>query len=142
MTRKEIEQCRSLKHEIIAIEASMNSPRSNYVVVFYKDYRSGKGIPKAKQERDDGEEELKSLKAKLSSKRRKLMKRLREAEEFLDSIEDSEIRTILRMYYINGSSQKEIGEELHYTQTAISQKIRGFWLSRGDTDRSRSRRSH
>ena len=128
MTRKDMEQCISLRHEIKAIEASMRSPKSSYVVVFYKDYRTGRGIPKAKQEVDNGEEERRMMYAYLKKTENKLKKRLRDAEKFIASIEDSEMRTILRMYYINGETQKEIGEALHYTRTSISQKINAFWM--------------
>ncbi len=127
MTRNEMEQCRSLPMEIKAIEASMKSPKSNYVVVFYKDYRTGKGIPKAKQEVDNGEEELKILKAYHRRLVNKLKKRLDAAEKFIASIEDSEMRTILRMYYINGNSQQEIGDAIHYSQAAVSTKLNIFW---------------
>lgn len=140
MTRKEMEQCISLSHEIKAIEESMKAPKSRYVSVFYKDYRSGKGVPKSRQEIDNGEEELRILKAYHTKCRRRLLKKLTEAEKFIASVEDSELRTILRMYYINGCSQQEIGDELHYTQAAISNKMRSFWFSQGDTDKSRSKR--
>lgn len=140
MTRKEMEQCLSLRHEIRAIEESMKSPRSTYVSVFYKDYRSGKGVPKSRQELDNGEEELRILRADLNRCKRRLMKRLKQSELFIESIEDSEMRTILRMYYINGNSQQEIGEALHYTQNTISVKLRSFWFSQGDEDRTRSKR--
>lgn len=130
MTRKEMEQCRSLPMEIKAIEASMKSPKSNYVVVFYKDYRTGKGIPKAKQEVDNGEEELKLLRAYHRRMVNKLKKRLDAAEKFIASVEDSEMRTILRMYYINGNSQQEIGNATHYSQAAVSTKLNVFWARR------------
>lgn len=129
MTRKEMEQCRSLRQEIKAIEASMRSPKSTYVSVFYKDYRSGKGIPKSKQEIDNGEEELRILKGSLRARKRKLLKRLKTAEAFIEEVEDSEMRTILRMYYINDDSQKDIGEALNYTQARVSQKLNSFWLA-------------
>lgn len=128
MTRKDMEQCISLRHEIKAIEASMRSPKSSYVVVFYKDYRTGRGIPKAKQEVDNGEEERRMMYAYLKKTENKLKKRLKDAEKFIASIEDSEMRTILRMYYINGETQKDIGEMLHYTRSSISQKINAFWM--------------
>lgn len=140
MTRKEMEQIASLQAEIRSIEASMRSPKSTYVSVFYKDYRTGKGIPKSKQELDDGESELKILRAELNRQRRKLLGKIKKAEDFIKSVDSSEMRTILRSYYINGQNQKEIGEELHYSQTAISTKLRMFWLTQGDSNTGRSRR--
>ena len=127
MTRTEMEQCISLRAEIKAIEESMKSPKSTYVTVFYKDYRTGKGIPKSLEGLDNGEEQLRELKAYHKNRRRKLMRRLRQAEKFIDSLDDSEMRTILRMYYINGNSQKEIGDALSFTAGRISQKLTAFW---------------
>ena len=135
-----MEQCRSLRYEIASIETAMRSPRSTIVAVFYKDYRTGKGVPKSRQEVDHGEEELRILKGSLNICKRKLAKRLLQAEKFIEGVEDAEMRTILRMYYINNSSQKEIGEMMHYSQTAISTKLNTFWFSQGDKDKTRSKR--
>ena len=140
MTRKEMEQCRSLRYEITSIESAMRSPRSTVVAVFYKDYRTGKGVPKSRQEVDHGEEELRILKGSLSICKRKLAKRLLQAEKFIEGVEDTEMRTILRMYYLNNASQKEIGDMMHYSQTAISTKLSVFWISQGDKDKTRSKR--
>ena len=140
MTRKEMEQCRSLRYEIASIESAMRSPRSTIVAVFYKDYRTGRGVPKSRQEVDNGEEDLRILRGNLNICKRKLAKRLLQAEKFIEEVDDTEMRTILRMYYINNASQKEIGELLHYSQTAISTKLRVFWFSQGDKDKSRSHR--
>lgn len=128
MTEKEMKQCISLREEIKAIEKSMKSPKSSYVAVFYKDYRTGKGVPKSRQELDDGEEYLRIQRGQLKACMRKLRKRLAEAEAFINDIDDSQMRTILRSYYINGESQEEIGEALNYTQATISTKLKVFWL--------------
>lgn len=133
MTRREMEQCISLREEIKAIEKSMASPKSSYVAVFYKDYRTGKGIPRSRQELDGGEEHLRILRGSLNASVRKLRERLEEAETFIAGIEDSQMRTILRSYYINGESQESIGRDLNYTQAAISGKLKAFWMEHGDT---------
>lgn len=135
-----MEQCRSLRYEIESIETAMRSPHSTIVAVFYKDYRTGKGVPKSRQEVDHGEEELRILKGSLSICKRKLKKRLLQAEKFIEAVEDTEMRTILRMYYLNNASQKEIGDMMHYSQTAISTKLSVFWISQGDKDKTRSKR--
>lgn len=127
MTRNEMEQCISLRAEIKAIEESMKSPKSTYVTVFYKDYRTGKGIPKSLEGLDNGEEQLRELKAYHKNRCRKLLRRLKQAEKFIEGIEDSEMRTILRMYYINGSNQQEIADTLNYDQASISRKLDRFW---------------
>ena len=129
MTRKEMEQCRSLRQEIKSIESAMRSPRSTVVSVFYKDYRTGKGIPKSKQEVDNGEEDLRILEGNLKTCRRKLRKQLDKAEKFIETVEDRETRIVLRLYYIAGYSQEEIAKERKYTQARISQIINAFWMS-------------
>ena len=116
--------------EIKSIEDAMRSPRSTVVAVFYKDYRTGKGIPKSRQEIDNGEEDLKILKANLALCKRRLAKRLKQAEEFIETIDMVEVRTILRMYYITGMNQDEIAEDLDLTQSRISQIINAFWMER------------
>ena len=135
-----MEQCRSLRYEIASIESAMRSPHSTIVAVFYKDYRTGRGVPKSRQEVDNGEEDLRILRGNLKICKRKLAKRLLQAEKFIEEVDDTEMRTILRMYYINNASQKEIGDLMHYSQTAISTKLRVFWFSQGDKDKSRSHR--
>ena len=129
MTRKEMEECRYLPQEIKSIKSAMKSPRVTDVVVFYKDYRTGRPIPKAKQETDSGEDDLRILKGNLKACNRRLAKQLKKAEEFIETIDNPEMRTILRMYYIAGMTQEQIGEELHCGQSRISQMINSFWLA-------------
>ena len=140
MKREDMEQVISLASEIKAIEASMRSPKSRYVPVCYKDYRTGKGINKVSFENDGGEEEWKELKKKLIAKRNRLKRKLRDAEDFIGGIRNSQMRTILRMYYINGNTQQEIADELHYSQSVISSKIRMFWAEQEEIERRKKAR--
>ena len=133
MTREDMEQLISLESEIKAIEASMKSPKSRYVPVCYKDYRTGKGINKVSFEDDGGKQEMEELRRKLTARKYRLRRKLIEAEAFIGGLKDSQMRTILRMYYINGCTQEEIGNELHYSAARISQKISGFWLGQKTT---------
>jgi len=127
MTRKEMEQLRAIQCEIQAIEDSMTCPRSTLVTAFYKDYRTGKGIPKSVSGYDTGEEEYEKLMRKFKRKQAMLRKLVKEANEFIEEQENTEIRTILRMYYVNGSSQEEIGKALKYDQSVVSRKLKNFW---------------
>lgn len=128
MTRKEMEQLRYLQAEIEAVEASMKHPRSSIVTAFYKDYRyNPKGTPRSIAGFDCGEEEYEKLTKKLKRKQAKLRKLVKEADAFIEVQENAEIRTILRMYYVNGASQEEIGEALKYDHSVISRKLKNFW---------------
>lgn len=128
MTRKEMEQLKSIPDEIKAIEQSLKNPRIEWVNVYYKDYRTGKGIPKSRTERDYDHQEWQKLKKKLQRRIKQLGKLVIEAEEFILSVDDSRMRTILRKYYINGDTQEDIGRELHYSAARISQLINEFWI--------------
>lgn len=137
MTKTEMEQLRSIPGEIKAIEQSLKNPRMEYVNVYYKDYRTGKGIPKSRSEYDYDHKEWNRLKKKLRRKIKKLGRLVIEAEVFIDGIEDSRMRSILRMYYINGDTQEHIGKELHYTAARISQLINEFWMQQEADRRQR-----
>lgn len=52
---------------------------------------------------------------------------IEELEKFLDTLEDPELRTILRLTCINGFTQEEIAEELGYSRSAVAMKIKRFF---------------
>ena len=140
MKRKDLEECIALRHEIDAIRKSMESPKSTYVSVFYKDYRTGKGIPKSMRGYDNGEEQLRILNNQLNRRKRRLLRKLDAAEKFIESIDDVELRAILRCYYINGESQMDIGRDMNYSQAAISTKINAFWNLQDEIARQKKAR--
>lgn len=127
MTKKEMEELISIKQEINAIEMSLCAPKSTYTFAFYKDYRTGFPIPKIETGYDDGTIDKEQLIKKLITAKKKLRSKIIEAEEFIAEQNESELRTILRSYYINGLSQEEIGKLLGYNQSVISRKISIFW---------------
>ena len=141
MIRKDLEDCIALRHEIQAIKESMENPKSTYVSIFYKDYRTGKGIPKSMTGLDNGEEQLRILTEALIDRRKKLIRKLASAEKFINGLDDTEIRAIFRMYYINGTSQAEIGRIMNYSQAAISTKINAFWFARNEK-KNRTKSKH
>ena len=127
MTRAEMEQIKTIPREIDAIKDTLNNPRMEYVNVYYKDYRTGKGIPKSRSEYDYDHLEWDRLKKKLKRKIERLAKLVVKAEKFIETIDDSELRTILRQYYINGRTQEAIGSQLGYDDSTISKKLDAFW---------------
>ena len=127
MTRTEMEQLKSIPAEIKSIEEQLKNPNTEWVNVYWKDYRSGTGVPKSSTELDYDHLEWNKLKAKLRKKIERLKDLLIEAEFFMTEIEDSEIRTILRQYYINDLTQGQIAKTLNYERSTISRKIEKFW---------------
>ena len=52
--------------------------------------------------------------------------RLLEIEEFIDHIEDTEIRQIFEMRFIEGKKQKLIAEAMHLERSSVSKKISAY----------------
>ena len=49
-----------------------------------------------------------------------------ETEQWVESINDSQMRRIFRMYYLEGETQQNIGRRLHLDQSSVSRKIENF----------------
>lgn len=66
-------------------------------------------------------------KAKLEDKELELLETLNNAEEYIQTIDNSMTRTIFRMYFIDRSNQIKIGKKLGYDQSRISQIIKDYF---------------
>lgn len=69
----------------------------------------------------------KRIRRKLKRKLEEIQEKVEEMEEWLNGIDDPEIRMILRMMYRNAMTQKQIGDELGYDRSVISRKVKKFW---------------
>lgn len=67
------------------------------------------------------------LQKKLNNKLDELQNLLLEMENWLEEIDDLEMRAILRMKYRNGLTQEQIAGELGYSRSAIAVKIHRFF---------------
>ena len=47
-------------------------------------------------------------------------------EELLDSVDDPEMRVIIRLYYINGLTQEQVAKEVGYSRETIKRRLRKF----------------
>lgn len=130
MTKKDMEQIWVLEKEIRSIKASMVFPEPTIVTISYKDYsRSAKGIPKSDSGYDYGGEDLRRLNRELRKAQCKLLRQLKQADEFIKAVPDAEMRTILREYYRNHKTQEYIADELGYERSTITQKLKRFWMN-------------
>lgn len=126
MTRRELENLRGMRFEIKAL--AMKKPKPTWQVDWYKDYRHNpKGVVKTIEGYDYGTADYKRIVGKLKRLKRKRMKEIERAEVFIESVQDPTMRSILRMYYRDGFSQKQIGEELGYSHGYIRNMINKFW---------------
>ena len=64
----------------------------------------------------------------MAKKQREQMALVAEMEAWIEEVPDPEMRTILRLYYRDGLSQREIAKELGYEDSTISHKLKRFWM--------------
>lgn len=130
MTRKELEEYKSLQKEIITLEKSIDKLLDKDIEAVsgkvkasmksfpFTEYRVNVLMeePKAAEERD-------RQIAKYKEKVKKARCSLYAIELFLDNIQDSRDRQIIRYRYIMGHNTKETADEFNYTKGRISQII-------------------
>lgn len=125
MTREQLEEYRSKKDEIAELEYKLKHLSEDYVdndIIF--DYRNGYPQPQAIVGVDVNKYD--NARARYQIRLQKLQKECDEVEEFVEAIEDSLIRRIFRMYYIDGMTQDKVAKELHIHRSGISKKISEF----------------
>jgi DNA-directed RNA polymerase specialized sigma24 family protein len=126
LTKEELEQLKSLKQEVKQLQDEIrNMPLTTDSVKgsmaeFPYTYHSIKieGIDQSTAKR---------LRNKLERKLKELQESILEMEIWLDTVNDSETRTILRLTYRNGLTQEEIGAEMGYSRSAVEMKIKRFF---------------
>lgn len=79
-----------------------------------------------------GDPSYMDVRQRLYEKQRQIQQEIAFLEDWLDSVEDPELRDILRLQYINGLTQEQIAEELGYSVITIKRRLRDFW--KNDTE--------
>lgn len=90
-------------------------------------------MPKRNSERNiisDYTESAKELEDMLYYNLKKLQIKRKKIEEFLSSIEDAELRLIIRLRVVNNMSWEEIGAQLKMDRTTASKKFYKFFRKR------------
>lgn len=129
MKRKDMEELRALREELDTLKTKyLRMPSSEHVGDTYGDYRSGRKVIKVAY--GDSSERKDRLRDKIEKKAERIEEKIRQQEEFLEEVEDSTMRDILRLYYAEGMSQAEIGKRKGYSRSAIGAKIDRFWNDR------------
>ena len=115
---KEAEHLESEYQDIICVPKELVSDS-------YKDYRHGH--EQVKTLIGYGDPKYTELREKVHAKRLRIVAEISEIEDWMNGVEDAEIRDILRQLYVYGKTQAEIADELGYTRSAIAMKIKAFW---------------
>lgn len=126
MTRVELEQLKSLKQEAKQLQEELHNlpittdsvkgsmPEFPYIERTIKIV----GVD---------EDKAKKVRKKLEKTLDDLQEMILVMEEWLETVEDSGIRTILRLQYRNSLSQAKIAEELGRSEKTIQRKLKMFW---------------
>ena len=84
---------------------------------------------------------LVKLKNKLESKKELLIDELNKIEDFLETVDDSEIRIIIRKRFLEGKSWKIVGKEIIADRSTPYYKLKKYLKDREDTDEKNKRNS-
>ena len=132
MTRDDLRQYRSLKIEIKDLEVRIDKiQNASNCEVIDKVKGSQSTFPYIQRSftiEGEGESDIQhqqklKLKLILLQKKNELEDKVLEIEEYIQNIQDSELSTIYRMYYLDGMAQEAIADRIGYTQRAISKKL-------------------
>lgn len=110
MTKEQLEQYTSIKEEIKELEAELDkrkSPVSDIVTGSMEDYPYTQHSVTIRGLSSD----TYSLDLKLTYKKIQLERQRSEIENFLDSVQDSKIRRIIRLKYIEGKTWPQIARK-------------------------------
>lgn len=117
---------KKLRKEVAGLEYSIEHAKPELVVDFYKDYKSGHGIPKRLVGFTFDTEGLCRREKQLNRKLKQIQAIIERLEREIEEIEDPELRAILRLYHIDGLTQSEIGTVLHIERSTVSKKLKKF----------------
>lgn len=127
MTRQKLEQYKSKKEEIGELEdyiRKLGSSESLMGSSTVFDYRTGYPKPQAVVGVD--REEFWKKKEKYEKKIQELKADCEEVEDFILGIEDSLIRRIFRLSYMEGMTQDRVAKDINIHRSTVSKKISDF----------------
>lgn len=130
MDKERLKKLRSLikeaEHLEIEIEDIKFQPKEQLADTA-KDYKTG--YPLTIVIEGFGDSRYADLKHRLYEKLGKVQAERWELENWLDSVQDPELRTILRMQYVDGLTIEAVAEELEYSVATINRRLQKFWQS-------------
>lgn len=128
MDKERLKKLKSLIKEAEHLEIEIEETRwfpKEPVTDSAKDYRTG--YPRNITIAGYGDSEWVKLRQRLYEKLGRIQAERMMLENWLDSVQDPELRDILRLQYINGLTQEEIADELGYSVITIKRRLRAFW---------------
>ncbi len=128
MDKERLKKLKSLIKEAEHLEIEIEDVRwfpKKPVADYAKDYKTG--YPHVFTQDGYGDDDFPKLRQRLYEKLGRIQAERWYLENWLDGVQDPELRDILRLQYVNGLTQEEIARELGYTRSAIGMKLQRFW---------------
>ena len=130
MTKNQLKKLRGLIKEAEHLQSELTDTllfpsHREYVADSAQDYGSGR--PHTFKIEGYGQDNYVELRQRLYDKLHRIQAERQELEDWLDNVDDPEMRDILRLLYINGLTQEQAAEELGYTRSGIAMKLKRFW---------------
>lgn len=123
---EQIKQLKALRREAEGLKYSIDHAKPEIVTDYYKDYRSGRGIPKSLVGVDFDRKGISSREKRLKRKLDEISKLIEAIEKEIEAICDPDMRTILRMYYVEEMNYREIEEQIFMSKSNIQRKLKKF----------------
>lgn len=123
---EQIKQLKALRREAEGLKYSIDNAKPEIVTDYYKDYRTGRGIPKSLVGVDFDRKGISSRERRLKRKLDEISKLIETIEKEIEAIGDPDMRTILRMYYVEEMNYREIEEQIFMSKSNIQRKLKKF----------------
>ena len=121
MSEKELSQYYWLKKEIKSLEDRIEEFGDGVGAIAIKDTIVSGSTPMSSIQ-----EKKMILLNQLIDARITALEKYIEIERYIETVEESEIRQIMRFRFLDLKSWTEIGEELHYDRTSVAKKLRQY----------------
>lgn len=122
-----VRQLKTLRRAAEGLRYSITHPPYTIVCDYYKDYRTGKGIPKALIGVEIDEKAVRKRERELENKLGEIEQAIKSIESEIDKVKDIELREMLRLYCINEETHEKIGEIMGLERSTISKRLSSFW---------------
>lgn len=123
---EQIKQLKALRREAEGLKYSIDNAKPEIVTDYYKDYKTGRGIPKSLVGVDFDRKGISSRERRLKRKLDEISKLIEAIEKEIEAIGDPDMRTILRMYYVEEMNYREIEEQIFMSKSNIQRKLKKF----------------
>ena len=122
MTLKELEQIIHMRSEVDVLRKRLEKERSKgnkFVADYANDYSTGQARTVTIQGYTTiNTEKTNEINALIEARIKRLEKQIAEAEEYIDSVDDSKVRTLLNLRFIEGMEWDAVGKRFYKKMTA------------------------